>query len=130
MGCLATAVPLGNVRDLEAFVGAAISKDPQLRWLRGNEPDELEADGFLIMYQLYARYSRERAGAWSFSSYAGRYLPGRIRDAWRARHRGEQIRHEGREWEHQVIASLDAERTRPGFTERGLRTLTEFAPAA
>lgn len=132
MGHLSSSVPLRDVADVDRFVCAAIAKHPRLRQLRGDERDELEAEGLLLMCELERRYTRAR-GWPSFSSYAGERLPGRLIDAWHRLHRGEHIRRPNRDghrvWDHQAISSWEAESERPAFSEVGLRQLGQFARA-
>jgi hypothetical protein len=58
--------------------------------LTGDEHEELLAEGLLILCQMAEAYEpgfggRDPAGS-RFSGYAMKYLPGKLRDAWRRRH--------------------------------------------
>lgn len=126
---LAGTVEMHDVADVDAFVNAAIGK-LGLR-LTVDEREELELDGFEIMCELSTRYSPAHARRWSFSSYAGEYLPRRLITKWHQANRGAHVRvrnGQGRcVWEYRSpAASLDQLISEPGFSEHGLATITRF----
>lgn len=122
-----------DVRDVESFVAGALRK---LHLGQGRDEDEeLQQVGVLLMVELAAGYDTRRAHAWSFSTYAGEYLPLRLTSAWHSAHEnhsrprakdadGKPVKGGPRPW---VIApaavSLDAALERPGFDERRLAAL-------
>lgn len=97
---LSATTGLDDIRDCEAFVRSQLPRvilTPDLR-------EELIAEGLRILVELHARYEPGRGGQdateSSFSGYAAKYLPGKLRDAW---HRLEGTHHlvtngDGREW--------------------------------
>lgn len=97
---LSATTGLDDIRDCEAFVRSQLPRvilTPDLR-------EELIAEGLRILVELHARYEPGRGGQdateSSFSGYAAKYLPGKLRDAW---HRLEGTHHlvtngDSREW--------------------------------
>lgn len=80
-------VALGDIRDAEAFVQAAIMRSP-IRFDE-SEFDDAMADGVEALLRLWNRYEPRRAGYETngrFSGYAAQYLPRKIIDAWHRRH--------------------------------------------
>jgi hypothetical protein len=131
MGLLPTAVGLGDVQDLDGFVNAAINREPRLASVPAGEREELAAEGFLIMCELWRRFTPY--GPWSsFDRYANEFLPRRLVDAWHRLHRGEHVRRPNRGghrvWEIRSIASFDQELLSPAFSELRLRRVGEFEP--
>jgi hypothetical protein len=73
-------VSLGDVRDVENFVGKTLRKT-RLRFT-ADEFEELLCEGIVIMYQLHDRWD----GRGRYSGYASMYLPKRLGAAWHKLH--------------------------------------------
>ena len=126
MGLLGQPVALHDIRDIDAYVSAAVvGLHLNLNWCAR---EELEAEGLLIACELAKAY---RPGRAAFSTFLGNRLSGRLLDAWHRQHRGEHIRRGNQDghrvWDYRTIASLDGLATRPMFTEAGLRPMCDFA---
>jgi hypothetical protein len=126
---LGVTVELHDVRDVDGFVNAAINR-LGLRLSR-DAREEMELDGFEIMCELASRFTPTHARRGSFSGYAGEFLPRRLLTAWHKANRGSHVRTRNGEgkcvWEYRpAAASLDQLVSTPGFTERGVATITRF----
>lgn len=101
MGIITEAVPLHDVRDVDAFVNGAINATGL--GLRADEREELEAASILILYEL----AEEWDGRGRFVGYAGRYFGGRILSEWHRQHRGEHVRPHRGDWTYREVSRLD-----------------------
>lgn len=79
---LAERTSIFNIRDAEGFVRSSLPRVLMTADMR----DELVAEGLRILTDMAARYQPGRNGqdptTSSFSGYAGKFLPGKLRDAW------------------------------------------------
>jgi hypothetical protein len=107
---LSQKVPIGNVKDAEAWVRSNLPRvilTPEGR-------DELIQEGLRILAEMWNRYEPGRGGhdptKSSFSAYATKYFPGKLLDAWH-RQEGHTLTTKpdgGREWRYPgKEASLD-----------------------
>ena len=119
MGCLAETVGLGDVRDMDAMVSAAVRRLGLI--LSVSEREELESEGLAILCELQGDWD----GRGSFAGYASSLLGKRLLTAWHglAGHsRRRVLDEEGlwtgeRAWCSAPTVSLDGEMARPGFDE-------------
>lgn len=119
MGCLAQTVGLGDVRDMDGMVSAAVRRLGLI--LRPCEREELEAEGLAILCELQHAWD----GRGSFAGYAASLLPMRLLTAWHgleghSRRRvldGDGAWTGERAWCSAPVVSLDGEMARPGFDE-------------
>lgn len=122
MGCLAQTVRLGDVRDAEGMVSAAVRATGLI--LSACEREDLESEGLLILCEL----QRDWDGRGSFAGYASSLLGMRLLTAWHglAGHsRRRVLEADGswngvRAWCSAPVVSLDGEMARPGFQEMRL----------
>src|SRR6185437_8329743 len=76
MGCLAETVGLGDVRDVDAMVAAAVRRLGLI--LTACEREELESEGLAILCELQGDWD----GRGSFAGYASSLLGKRLLTAW------------------------------------------------
>ncbi len=121
LGQLPRSVSLHDIRDVDAWIAATIRK--LALPLTDSEREELECEGYAILWQLEAAWD----GEGPFSAYITRRLRYRLINAL---HGMRDIRPRGpdgsRPWLPRPEVSLEAELARPGFRELGLRRLNDF----
>lgn len=125
MGCLAQVVALGDVRDVDGMVCAAVRGTGLI--LTRDDREELECEGLAILCELQGDWD----GRGSFAGYASSLLGMRLLTAWHgiAGHsRRRVLDRDGvwtgeRAWCSAPVVSLDGELARPGFDELRLGRL-------
>jgi hypothetical protein len=107
MGRLAAAVRLHDILDLDRWVAATISRHPCLSQTRGDERDELEAEGYRIVLELEQQWDRSVG---TFSGFVTSRLTFRLVD-WLHGWRGDlrQDRLGPRRYERPVVVSYERE---------------------
>lgn len=107
VGCLSARCQLGDIADVDAVVGCALSRTG-LR-LSAAEREELEAEGMQLLCQ-WARAFESGALTGSLAGYAVTFLPGRLRRIYLGWH---YVRRRGpdgaRSWERRRVCSYEVE---------------------